>query len=71
MREKRRHYLNKDSAQLRRMAQDMATDLAWCEDQAEKCGFGAASDHYRRCALNNKQEIAKIHAELEYRGSLL
>lgn len=71
MREKRKHYLNKDCDNLRRMAQELARDEAWCKSQAEECGNGsAAAEHYLRCAKSNRVEFTRIHEELRYRNEL-
>jgi hypothetical protein len=72
MREKRRHYLNKDSAHLRRMAQELARDEAWCEQKCSELDKGgAAYCHYANCAKANRAEIARIHEELAYRNELI
>jgi hypothetical protein len=71
MKEKRRHYLNKDSDHLRRMAQELARDESWCKSQAESLGnTGAAAEHYLRCAQGNRRELERIHEELRFRGEL-
>ena len=71
MKEKRRHYLTKDSDHLRRMAQELARDADWCQQKAEECGHGgAAAAHYLNCAKNNRAELEKIHEELRFRGEL-
>jgi hypothetical protein len=71
MKEKRRHYLNKDTPHLRRMAQELARDEAWCKQKAEECGNGgAAAAHYLTCAHGNRRELERIHEELRFRGEL-
>ena len=71
MKEKRRHYLNKDSDHLRRMAQELARDEAWCEQKcSEMDKGGAAYCHYANCAQGNRRELERIHEELRFRGDL-
>jgi len=71
MKEKRRHYLTKDTPHLRRMAQELARDEAWCEQKMDEMDKGgAAYCHYANCAKANRAEIERINIELSFRGAL-
>ena len=72
MKEKRRHYLTKDTPHLRRMAQELARDESWCQQKMDEMDKGgAAYCHYANCAKANRAEIARIHEELSYRNELI
>lgn len=49
---------------------EYSKDAAWCESMAEQCGFGAAADHYRRCAMDAKKNIEILTVEIDKRGLL-
>ena len=45
-------------------------DIEFCELEADKLGFGAASDYYRRRAKDSKDELARIDAELAHKNEV-
>jgi hypothetical protein len=65
-----RLYRNKNTAQLLRYRTDIVRDIEFCELEADKLGFGAASDYYRRRAKDSKDELARIDAELAHKNEV-